>query len=74
METSSVYNLDKNLVVGKNMPSNYITEKDLKQLEEKIDMKITIAIQPLEGKIDNLSVQINSLPIQLENMLLKERQ
>lgn len=52
---------------GEIMDNKYLTEKDLKNLEEKIDLKIKVAIQPIEGKIDNL-------PTQFENLLLKERQ
>lgn len=60
---------------GSNMSSNeFVTKEQLSNLEEKLDLKIKIAVQPLEGKINNLSTQITNLPTQFENMLLKERQ
>lgn len=47
--------------------TDYVTKEQLSDLEKKIDLKIKVAVQPLEGKIDNL-------PTQFENLLLKERQ
>lgn len=60
-----------------NMSQQYVTEKDLSQLEEKIDLKIQNAVQPLEGKIDNLQTSINgkfdTLEQKLENMFLLQK-
>lgn len=33
---------------------NYLTREELENLEEKIDLKMKVATQPLESKIDNL--------------------
>lgn len=59
---------------AKNMSQQYVTEKDLTQLEDKIDLKIRVAIQPIEGKIDVLSEKVENLPTKFENLLLNERQ
>ena len=58
-----------------NMPDkDYVTHNDFKSLEEKFDLKIKVAIQPIEAKIDRLSDQINNLPTTFENIIYKERE
>lgn len=61
------YVIEEKLEDEKMSTTNYVTKEQLSDLEEKIDLKIKVAIQPIEGKIDNL-------PTQFENLLLKERQ
>lgn len=55
----------------------YITKQEFQNLEDKIDLKITVAVQPLEAKIDNLGTQIdgkfNTLEQKIENMFLKQK-
>lgn len=46
---------------------NYITREELESIEEKIDLKIKVAIQPLESKIDNL-------PTLFKTIILEERE
>lgn len=46
---------------------DYVTDEDLRKFEEKMDLIIATAIQPLETKID-------TLPHKVENLLLKERE
>lgn len=72
--------LGKNIVEketggNRNMPDkDYVTHNDLKSLEDNFDLKIKVAIQPIEAKIDRLSDQINNLPTTFENIILKERE
>lgn len=40
--------------------NNFVTQKELEFLEEKIDLKITNAVQPLEGKLETLTQKIDS--------------
>ena len=55
----------------------YITKREFQILEDNIDLKITVAVQPLEAKIDNLGMQIdgkfNTLEQKIENMFLKQK-
>lgn len=57
-----------------NMNSDYVTHNDIKNLEEKFDLKMQVAVQPLEAKIDNLNTQLENLPTKIENIILKERE
>lgn len=59
---------------GKMPDKDYVTHNDFKSLEEKFDLKIKVAILPIEAKIDRLSDQVSNLPITFENLLLKERE
>lgn len=58
--------------------NDFVSQKELDQLEDKIDLKITTAIQPIEGKIDNLETNIdgkfNTLEARIETMLLKQKE
>ncbi|UJF15049.1 hypothetical protein LZ578_08555 [Jeotgalibaca sp. MA1X17-3] len=61
----------------KNMPQSYVTEKDLERLEDKIDLKIKVAIQPLEGKIDTLQTTLNgkfeTMEEKMKNLFLEQK-
>ena len=56
------------------LSKEYVTQNDLNTLEEKMDLKIKVAIIPLESKIDRLGNQISNLPTTFENLLFKERE
>lgn len=67
--------VEKEIGGNGDMPDkDYVTHSDFKSLEEKLDLKIKVAIQPIEAKIDRLSDQINNLPTTFENILYKERE
>lgn len=57
---------------------DFVTKDNLKSFEEKIDLKIKVAVQPLEGKIDNLQTNMNgkfdTLEQKIENMFLKQKE
>lgn len=57
---------------------DFVTKDDLESLEDKIDLKIKVAVQPLEGKIDNLKTDMNgkfdTLEQKIENMFLKQKE
>lgn len=57
---------------------DFVTKNELETFEKSIDLKIQVAIQPLEGKIDKLGAQIdgkfNTLEQKIEYMFLKQKQ
>lgn len=72
--TYSTYYEDKEQEEKDMSENNYVTKEQLTDLEDKIDLKIKVAVQPIEGKIDNISNQIKNLPTKFENLILKERE
>ena len=57
---------------GNNMSSNeFVTQKDLDNLEEKIDLKMENIQAKMDAEFRSINSKIDNLPTIFENMLLK---